>query len=208
MLLVPSKTAVATTSGSKPKAQRESSRRPEPGVRSTLGVTKPTRKRQKETPVEQEQQYVGIDLHRRRSVIVRRTESGETLEKVRIDNDPVALATELAKAGEHPEVIMEATYGWYWAADVIEACGGTVHLAHPLGNNWGNRRVKNDERDATDLADLLRMGRLAEAWIAPPGLRELREMVRYRHKLCRLRSGLKAQVHAVMGKHGVLPGWS
>jgi transposase len=36
-------------------------------------------------------------------------------------------------------------------------------------------------------------------------VRELRELVRYRHKLVRLRSGLKAQVHAVMGKHGVLP---
>jgi hypothetical protein len=49
----------------------------------------------------------------------------------------VALAAELAKAGEHPEVILEATYGWYWAADVIKECGATVHLAHPLGNNWG-----------------------------------------------------------------------
>src|SRR5207248_9216318 len=47
--------------------------------------------------------------------------------------------------------------------------------------------------------------RLAEAWIAPPEIRELREMVRYRAKLVRLRSGLKAQVHAIMGKHGVLP---
>ena len=83
--------------------------------------------------------------------------------------------------------------------------GAHVHLAHPLGNDWGNRRVKNDERDANDLVDLLRLGRLAEAWIAPPELRELRELVRYRHKLVRLRSGLKAQVHAVMGKHGVLP---
>jgi len=54
-------------------------RRPGPGVRSTLGVTKPTRRRQKETPVEQQTQYVGIDLHRRRSVIVRRTGAGETL---------------------------------------------------------------------------------------------------------------------------------
>ena len=83
--------------------------------------------------------------------------------------------------------------------------GAHVHLAHPLGNDWGKRRVKNDERDANDLVDLLRLGRLAEAWIAPPELRELRELVRYRHKLMRLRSGLKAQVHAVMGKHGVLP---
>jgi transposase len=153
--------------------------------------------------VEHQQQYVGIDLHRRRSVIVRRNEGGETLETVRIDNDPVALATELAKAGERPEVILEATYGWYWAADVIKECGGTVHLAHPLGNNWGHRRVKNDERDATDLVDLLRMGRLAEAWVAPPAQRELRELVRYRAKLVNLRSNLKAQVHAVLAKEGV-----
>lgn len=151
----------------------------------------------------QQSQYVGIDLHRRRSVIVRRNQAGETLEKVRIDNDAVALAAELAKAGEHPEVILEATYGWYWAADVIKECGGNVHLAHPLGNNWGHRRVKNDERDATDLVDLLRMGRLAEAWVAPPPQRELRELVRYRAKLVHLRSNLKAQVHAVLAKEGV-----
>jgi transposase len=153
--------------------------------------------------VDHEQQYVGIDLHRRRSVIVRRDGTGETLDTVRIDNDPVALAAELAKAGEHPEVILEATYGWYWAADVIAECGGRVHLAHPLGNNWGHRRVKNDERDATDLVDLLRMGRLAEAFVAPPAQRELRELVRYRGKLVHLRSNLKAQVHAVLAKEGV-----
>jgi transposase len=200
---VPTKRVSTESNRPKLKTQRESSRRPEPGVQGTLGVTKPIRKRQKETPVEQFQQYVGIDLHRRRSVIVRRTESGKTLETVRIDNDPVALATELAKAGEHPEVILEATYGWYWAADVIQECGGTVHLAHPLGNNWGNRRVKNDERDATDLVDLLRMGRLAEGWVAPPPLRELRELIRYRGKLVHLRSNAKAQVHAVLAKEGV-----
>jgi len=153
--------------------------------------------------VEPQRQYVGIDLHRRRSVIVRRSPEGEVLETVRIDNDPVTLAAELAKAGEHPEVVLEATYGWYWAADVLTECGAEVHLAHPLGNNWGHRRVKNDERDATDLVDLLRMGRLAEAWVAPPAWRELRELVRYRAKLVHLRTGLKAQVHAVLAKEGV-----
>jgi transposase len=83
--------------------------------------------------------------------------------------------------------------------------GLRVHLAHPQGNDWGKRRVKNDERDARDLADLLRLGRLAEAWIAPPEIRELREMVRFRAKLSNLRTGLKAQAHAVMAKNGVLP---
>jgi transposase len=149
------------------------------------------------------QEYVGIDLHRRRSVIVRRSREGETLETVHIDNDPVALALEIAKAGPDPEVVLEATYGWYWAADVLVAAGARVHLAHPLGNNWGARRVKNDEIDAGDLADLFRLGRLAEAWVAPPVVRELRELVRYRAKLVALRSGLKAQVHAVLAKEGV-----
>ena len=65
------------------------------------------------------EQYVGIDLHRRRSVIVRMTGGGEVLETIRIDNDPVALSLELAKAGPDPEVVLEATYGWYWAADLL-----------------------------------------------------------------------------------------
>jgi transposase len=65
------------------------------------------------------------------------------------------------------------------------------------------RRVKNDERDAADLADLLRMGRLPQAWIAPPAVRGLREAVLHRAKLVALRSGLKAQVHAVLAKQGV-----
>jgi len=82
-------------------------------------------------------QIVGIDLYRRRSVIVRMSQAGERLDAVRIDNDPVALGLEIAKAGEAPEVVLEATYGWH------------------------------------------------------------------RAKLVALRSGLKAQVHAVLAKQGV-----
>ncbi len=149
-------------------------------------------------------QIVGIDLHRRRSVIVRMTETGEHLAQVRIDNDPMTLAAEIAKAGEHPQVVLEATYGWYWAVDVLTDVGADVHLAHPLGvKGFAYRRVKNDVRDAGDLADLLRMGRLPEGWIAPPAVRELRELVRHRAKLVAWRSGLKASVHAVLAKQGL-----
>ena len=60
-----------------------------------------------------------------------------------------------------------------------------------------------DEKDAADLADLLRLGRLPEAWIAPPQVRELRELTRYRIKLVRIRSSGKEQVHAVLAKLGI-----
>jgi len=150
------------------------------------------------------QQYVGIDLHRRRSVVVRTTDAGELLEAVQIANSPLALAEVMTRAGEHPEVVLEATYGWYWASDTLAECGAIMHLAHPLGvKAFEYRRVKNDLRDAVDLADLLRMGRLPEAWIAPAATRELRELVRHRAKLVSMRSRCKAQVHAVLAKCGV-----
>jgi transposase len=150
------------------------------------------------------QQFVAIDLHRRRSVIVRTTESGDVLEATQILNDVDRLNSVMARAGEDPEVVLEATYGWYWAVDALQAAGASVHLAHPLGvKAFEYRRVKNDVRDATDLADLLRLGRLPEAWIAPPATRELRELVRHRAKLVGLRSHCKAEVHAVLAKCGV-----
>jgi transposase len=161
----------------------------------------------KEAPVSEDydgRQFVGIDLHRRRSVLVRMTETGERLECVRILNDPDRLAAVMAAAGEHPEVVLEATYGWYWAADQLAALGAVVHLAHPLRvKAFSYRRVKNDVRDAADLADLLRMGRLPEAWIAPPATRELRQLVRHRAKLVHLRTSLRCQVHAVLAGQGV-----
>ncbi|MDP9421209.1 MAG: IS110 family transposase [Actinomycetota bacterium] len=152
-----------------------------------------------------ERQYVAIDLHRRRSLILRQTEHGEELGVVRIDNDPVALSLAVAEAGPNPEVAIEATYGWYWAVDLLQEEGANVHLVNPSGLDWERRRVKNDYKDCQGLAARLRLNELPEAWIAPPAVRELRELVRYRAKLVGLRTGLKAQVKAILAKHGLHP---
>src|SRR6266536_2285750 len=123
-------------------------------------------------------EIVGMDLHRRRSVLVRMTPDGRKLETTRITNSPAELRRVIARAGKHPRVVLEATYGWYWAADTLAAAGAKVHLAHPLGvRGFRYRRVKNDEKDAADLADLLR--------------------------LVRLRTSCKDQVHAVLAKLGI-----
>src|SRR2546423_6627963 len=137
------------------RREKKSSSHREPGV-VTLGVSTPI-PRTRRTSVER--QYVGIDLHRRRSVIVRMTGDGEVLETVRIDNDPVALSLELAKAGPDPEVALEACYGWDWAADVLVAEGANVTLVQPSGLPWGNRRVKKGERVGTELGQRVRTGR-------------------------------------------------
>jgi hypothetical protein len=73
-----------------------------------------------------------MDLHRRRSVLVRMSATGRKLETVRIANSPAELRRVIARAGRRPRVVLEATYGWYWAADTL-AARAEVHLAHPLG---------------------------------------------------------------------------
>jgi transposase len=150
------------------------------------------------------QQIVGMDLHRHRSVLVSMTADGERLNVARIDNSPAELRAVIAACGDSPRVVLEATYGWYWAADTLADAGAEVHLAHPLGvKAFSYRRVKNDVLDATDLADLLRMGRLPEAWITPQDVRALRELTRYRIKLVRMRTSCRDQVHAILAKLGV-----
>jgi len=42
------------------------------------------------------------------------------LETVRIVNDVQRLASVMARAGDCPEVVHEATYGWYWAVDALQ----------------------------------------------------------------------------------------
>jgi hypothetical protein len=72
---------------------------------------------------------------------------------VQVDNDPVALVVAIAEAGPDPEVALESTYGWDWAADLLQPEGARVHLVHPLGLHWDTLRVKNVVRDATALAN-------------------------------------------------------
>jgi transposase len=148
--------------------------------------------------------YVPIDLHRHRSVVMNMSATGEVINWVRIANDPETLVDAVLKCGESPEVAIEATYGWYWAVDALQAAGANVHLVAPSRlAAFDGRRVKNDQRDCQVLGDLMRANMLPEAWISTLEVRQWRELVRYRAKLVGLRAGLKAQVHAVLAKLGV-----
>ena len=89
-------------------------------------------------------QIVGMDLHRRRSVLVRMSEDGGELGTARITNSPARLAAEIARAGLHPKVVLEACYGWYWAADTLAAARGGAPGA-PAGGE-GLRLPPGQER--------------------------------------------------------------
>ncbi len=86
------------------------------------------------------QQYVGIDVHRRRSVIVRIDDTGKVLGKKQVLNDPVEFALAMAEAGEGPEVALQATYGYYWAADLLKENGDQRPPGAPFGAPLGKQK--------------------------------------------------------------------
>jgi hypothetical protein len=103
---------------------------------------------------------VGNDLRRRRTVIVRIAAGGEVLETVRIVNDVERLVSVMAKAGECPEVVLQATHGWYWASPRVTGWWGQRAPGSPVGSQ-GLRIPPSQERR-------VRFGCLVAGWVACP----------------------------------------
>jgi transposase len=149
--------------------------------------------------------WVGIDLHRKRSHVAVIDEQGELTVSRRIVNDRDTFLELLGDPQDgDTHVALEATYGWEWLAELLEEAGYDLHLAHPLRTRAiAAARVKTDAIDAKTLAHLLRTGFLPEAYVAPRELRDLRELLRHRATLTRMRSAIKNRVHAILAKHGI-----
>jgi transposase len=147
---------------------------------------------------------VGIDLHRKRSHVAVLDGEGRELRSRRIVNDPEVFLALLAEIDGECRVALEATYGWEWLAELLEDAGYELHLAHPLRTKAiASARVKTDAVDARTLAHLLRSDLLPEAYIAPRELRDLRDLLRHRVALTRMRAALKNRVGAILAKYGI-----
>src|SRR5256712_2879113 len=151
--------------------------------------------------------YVGVDLHRKRSVVAALKDEGELVLNRRIASRPEDFQRVFGELEPSSlSVVFEATYGWHWFADLLADAGIEAHMAHPLATKAISAgRVKNDSVDARTLAHLLRTHLLPEAWIAPTEVRERRRLARTRTSLVRIRSRLRCQVHAILADHCVQP---
>src|SRR6266704_5491476 len=147
---------------------------------------------------------VGIDLLRNRSHITVIDEQGELSLSRRIVNDRATFLELLAGLEGESQIAVEATYGWEWLAELLEDAGYEIHLAHPLRTRAiAAARVKTDAVDARTLAHVLRADLLPEAYVAPRELRDLRDLLRHRVVLTRMRSALKNRVHALLARQGI-----
>lgn len=150
-------------------------------------------------------QYYGIDIHKKYSTYTVVDEQGKIMEQGKIDNSLENFQKIVhASPGSGIKAVIEATSNWYYIHDLLEGLVDQVTVAHPLRTKAiAAAKIKTDKIDATTLAQLLRADLIPQSYIAPPDIRDLRELLRYRASMVRIRTRIKNKIHAVLIKNGL-----
>lgn len=145
-------------------------------------------------------QYMGIDVHGKYSQVCILDEGGTVLTTERWEHDEVGrLRERVASCPPDAQAVLEATGGWMWLAEELEAAGLEVHLAHAAKVRLiAEARLKTDKVDAWVLAQLLRTGFLPEAYLAPREVRDQRALLGHRQALVKMRTAIKNRIHALL----------
>ena len=138
------------------------------------------------------QLYTGIDLHSSNSYLAIIDETGKRVFKKKLPNDPEQIVSTLAPYKDSIiGIVVESTYNWYWLVDRLMAEGYKVHLANPTEiKQYKGLKYSDDQHDAFWLAEMLRLGILPEGYIYPKEDRAVRDLLRKRSHLVKLRTSL------------------
>lgn len=150
--------------------------------------------------------FIGMDLHKNYLQIAVMDEKGKVLKNSRIDNDLKQVDRFFEKIDNNPsKVVMESSCVWY---NIYRHLSEERHLDVVLSNPIKTRaiasaKIKTDKLDAIKLADLLRGGYIAECYVPDRRTMDLRELVRHRASLVRMRTRLKNKVHGILLMRGI-----
>src|SRR5215475_6296831 len=141
-------------------------------------------------PKEADVKFCGIDLHSNNCAVIISDEEDRIVFNKRLANDLGQIRAVLEGHREElAGVVIESTYNWYWLVDGLMDVGYRVHLAHPSAiKKYEGLKHSGDFADAGYLAQLLRLGLLAEGYIYPREERGARDLARKRMQLVRYRT--------------------
>ncbi len=150
---------------------------------------------------------MGLDQHRAQMTADWLDTSTGEVSRARVSPADRAAVREFAERfrDRELEVALEATTGWRFVVEELQAVGAGVHLAEPAetaARRGNKKRAKSDRADARHLRELLMIGRLPESWIAPEHILDLRARVRLRHTLSAQRGEWQQRIQAVLYHHG------
>ncbi len=149
--------------------------------------------------------YVGIDIHRSCSQIHVQSQEGTCMHQGGLYHEELEqLRDFFSELPGQVHAAVEATVGWMWLADELQALGADVHLAHQKkAKAISEARLKTDSVDAKTLCQLLRTGFLPESYLAPAEMRDLRMNLCYRLALVHMRIRVKNAIHAIPIRYNI-----
>ncbi|HYX72842.1 MAG TPA: IS110 family transposase, partial [Nitrososphaera sp.] len=149
--------------------------------------------------------YCGIDLSARDSHLCVLDETLSIHLQQKSANDLPRISNLLLPFKPDLKIVVESTFNWYWLVDGLLALGFDASLAHTLGLAMiSQAKVKTDRRDAFTLAKLLRAGLIPQAYIYPARIRPVRDLLRRRLKLVRLRAHEYGSLRQLLLREGIL----
>lgn len=147
--------------------------------------------------------HMGIDFHKATSYVTTMDSKGKILSSYEIANSPETLRALAESLSCKDQVALEATGHWMYLYEQLESSGAEVVLSHPQATRAiASARLKNDKVDSRMLAHLLRTNLLPRAYIPPREVRDLRELLRLRSSLQRMRATVKIRLRSLLLKTG------
>ena len=148
--------------------------------------------------------YVGVDLHKRSSVLCAVDERGRKLREARIEGNAASGFAQFFESLEGPsKAVLEACWNWGLTHDLLEEidCVEEVVLAHPLKTRLiADAQIKTDRLDARAMATLLRGDLVARAHVPRKETRARKNLLRQRLYWARLRTMLRNRIHALLDR--------
>ncbi len=147
--------------------------------------------------------YAGCDLHSSNTYLGIKDEDGKRIFKKKLPNDREVILNALKPyKNDIVGIVVESTYNWYWLVDCLMEEGYTVHLANPAEiQKYSGLKYADDQHDAFWLAEMLRLGILPEGYIYPREDRPIRDLLRKRMHLVRLRTSLIVSLQNIISRN-------
>jgi len=147
--------------------------------------------------------YAAFDLHGNNNFLALIDSNGRRIFGKRLLNDRERILEVLRPYQKDlMGIVVESTYNWYWMVDALKEEGYSVHLANPSAiQQYEGLKHTDDEHDSFWLAELLRLGILPEGYIYPKEERPIRDLLRKRGHLVKLRTSLIISLQNIISRN-------
>jgi transposase len=147
---------------------------------------------------------IGCDFHTRfQQIAMLDTETGEVTGR-RLEHENGEAGKFYAALPDPARVGMEATLNAQWFEKMLAEYHHELWVGDAATIRAAAvRKQKTDARDALHILDLLVRDKFPRIWIPSSEIRDLRQMLRHRHKLVCLRTSVQNQLHGLAMSQGL-----